>query len=113
MLQLMEFFFSSFIQISHAGHFENAFNSHGTARNRKIAFSCKIFFNGTTQKITKHEKNNKIKFKFSIFFILSLQSNPYGLKDSGPTSDMSWTAASLQPTTGYYSPYDPTLAAYG
>lgn len=42
-----------------------------------------------------------------------LQSNPYGLKDSGPTSDMSWTTAGLQPTTGYYSPYDPTLAAYG
>ncbi|CRL00315.1 CLUMA_CG013588, isoform A, partial [Clunio marinus] len=40
-------------------------------------------------------------------------SNPYGLKDSGPTSDMSWTTAGLQPTTGYYSPYDPTLAAYG
>ncbi|CAO1356648.1 unnamed protein product [Diamesa serratosioi] len=40
-------------------------------------------------------------------------SNPYGLKDSGPSSDMSaWTSAGLQPTTGYY-PYDPTLAAYG
>lgn len=26
---------------------------------------------------------------------------------------MSWTTAGLQPTTGYYSPYDPTLAAYG
>lgn len=41
-------------------------------------------------------------------------SNPYGIKDSGPTSDMSaWTTAGLQPTTTYYSPYDPTLAAYG
>uniref|UniRef100_A0A182QFP5 Uncharacterized protein n=1 Tax=Anopheles farauti TaxID=69004 RepID=A0A182QFP5_9DIPT len=40
-------------------------------------------------------------------------SNPYALKDSGPTSDMTaWTSAGLQPTTGYY-PYDPTLAAYG
>ncbi|GAB0092180.1 homeobox protein caupolican-like [Sergentomyia squamirostris] len=40
-------------------------------------------------------------------------SNPYGLKESGPTGDMSaWTSAGLQPTTGYY-PYDPTLAAYG
>ncbi|CAD7083060.1 unnamed protein product [Hermetia illucens] len=40
-------------------------------------------------------------------------SNPYGLKESGPTTDMSaWTSAGLQPTTGYY-PYDPTLAAYG
>lgn len=48
----------------------------------------------------------------SSLFLL-LQSNPYGLKDSGPTSDMSWTTAGLQPTTGYYSPYDPTLAAYG
>jgi hypothetical protein len=24
-----------------------------------------------------------------------------------------WTTAGLQPTTTYYSPYDPTLAAYG
>uniref|UniRef100_A0A182U082 Uncharacterized protein n=1 Tax=Anopheles melas TaxID=34690 RepID=A0A182U082_9DIPT len=41
------------------------------------------------------------------------KSNPYALKDSGPTSDMTaWTSAGLQPTTGYY-PYDPTLAAYG
>ncbi|XP_055700704.1 homeobox protein araucan isoform X2 [Phlebotomus papatasi] len=40
-------------------------------------------------------------------------SNPYGLKESGPTGDMTaWTSAGLQPTTGYY-PYDPTLAAYG
>lgn len=46
-------------------------------------------------------------------FLLSFQSNPYGLKESGPTGDMSaWTSAGLQPTTGYY-PYDPTLAAYG
>lgn len=43
-----------------------------------------------------------------------LQSNPYGLKESGPPgADMSaWTSAGLQPTTGYY-PYDPALAAYG
>lgn len=42
------------------------------------------------------------------------QSNPYGLKDSGPPgADMgAWTSAGLQPTTGYY-PYDPALAAYG
>ncbi|XP_063701208.1 homeobox protein araucan-like isoform X2 [Culicoides brevitarsis] len=40
-------------------------------------------------------------------------SNPYGLKESGPTGDMSaWTSAGLPPTTGYY-PYDPTLTAYG
>ncbi|XP_069701194.1 homeobox protein araucan isoform X2 [Periplaneta americana] len=40
-------------------------------------------------------------------------SNPYALKDSGSSADMSaWTSAGLQPTTGYY-PYDPTLAAYG
>ncbi|KAG4066348.1 hypothetical protein HA402_000572 [Bradysia odoriphaga] len=40
-------------------------------------------------------------------------SNPYALKESGPTSDMSaWTSAGLQPTAGYY-PYDPALAAYG
>lgn len=44
----------------------------------------------------------------------SFQSNPYGLKESGPGgADMSaWTSAGLQPTTGYY-PYDPALAAYG
>ncbi|XP_017043391.1 LOW QUALITY PROTEIN: homeobox protein caupolican [Drosophila ficusphila] len=40
-------------------------------------------------------------------------SNPYGIKDSSPSTEMSaWTSASLQSTTGYYS-YDPTLAAYG
>jgi hypothetical protein len=48
------------------------------------------------------------------YFSRQFQSNPYGIKDSGPTSDMSaWTTAGLQPTTTYYSPYDPTLAAYG
>ena len=49
-----------------------------------------------------------------INFFLFLQSNPYGLKDSGPPgTDMgAWTSAGLQPTTGYY-PYDPALAAYG
>lgn len=42
----------------------------------------------------------------------SLQNNPYTLKETGPSSEMSaWTSAGLQPTTGYY-PYDPTLAAY-
>lgn len=43
-----------------------------------------------------------------------MQSNPYGLKESGPPgADMgAWTSAGLQPTTGYY-PYDPALAAYG
>lgn len=42
-----------------------------------------------------------------------LQSNPYGIKDTSPSTEMSaWTSASLQSTTGYYS-YDPTLAAYG
>lgn len=41
------------------------------------------------------------------------QSNPYGIKDTSPSTEMSaWTSASLQSTTGYYS-YDPTLAAYG
>lgn len=41
------------------------------------------------------------------------QSNPYGLKDSGATSDMTaWTSAGLQPTSSYY-PYDHSLAAYG
>uniref|UniRef100_A0A336M444 CSON011356 protein n=2 Tax=Culicoides sonorensis TaxID=179676 RepID=A0A336M444_CULSO len=40
-------------------------------------------------------------------------SNPYALKESGPTGDMTaWTSAGLPPTTGYY-PYDPTLTAYG
>ncbi|XP_039149253.1 homeobox protein caupolican isoform X2 [Drosophila simulans] len=40
-------------------------------------------------------------------------SNPYGIKDTSPSTEMSaWTSASLQSTTGYYS-YDPTLAAYG
>lgn len=40
-------------------------------------------------------------------------SNPYALKDTTGTGDMSaWTSAGLQPSTGYY-PYDPTLAAYG
>lgn len=50
-----------------------------------------------------------------VFFLFHqlCQSNPYGLKESGPTGDMTaWTSAGLQPTTGYY-PYDPTLAAYG
>lgn len=39
------------------------------------------------------------------------QSNPYGLKESGPPgADMgAWTSAG---PTGYY-PYDPALAAYG
>lgn len=64
----------------------------------------------------KKWKRNSLKwFWFSLLneFLFFFQSNPYGLKDSGPTSDMSWTTAGLQPTTGYYSPYDPTLAAYG
>ncbi|XP_043865827.1 homeobox protein araucan isoform X2 [Drosophila mojavensis] len=40
------------------------------------------------------------------------QSNPYGLKDSAPGTEMgAWTSAGLQPTTGYYS-YDP-MSAYG
>ncbi|XP_050521367.1 homeobox protein caupolican-like isoform X3 [Daktulosphaira vitifoliae] len=39
-------------------------------------------------------------------------SNPYGLKDSTGSSDMWSSAASLQPSTGYYH-YDSTLAAYG
>lgn len=51
-----------------------------------------------------------------MFFFPSVfsQSNPYGLKESGPPgADMgAWTSAGLQPTTGYY-PYDPALAAYG
>lgn len=50
---------------------------------------------------------------FSLSSFKYLQSNPYALKESGPTSDMTaWTSAGLQPTTGYY-PYDPALAAYG
>jgi hypothetical protein len=54
-----------------------------------------------------------VMFSKKIILFLLLQSNPYGLKESGPTGDMSaWTSAGLQPTTGYY-PYDPTLAAYG
>lgn len=41
-----------------------------------------------------------------------LQSNPYGLKDTGAGPEMgAWTSAGLQPTTGYYS-YDP-MSAYG
>lgn len=49
-----------------------------------------------------------------LILTLFLQSNPYGIKDSGPNSDMSaWTTAGLQPTTTYYSPYDPTFTAYG
>uniref|UniRef100_A0A182PBC6 Uncharacterized protein n=1 Tax=Anopheles epiroticus TaxID=199890 RepID=A0A182PBC6_9DIPT len=52
-------------------------------------------------------------FHFSAMLMVLIISNPYALKDSGPTSDMTaWTSAGLQPTTGYY-PYDPTLAAYG
>lgn len=49
---------------------------------------------------------------FHFYFLL--QSNPYGLKETGPPgADMgAWTSAGLQPTTGYY-PYDPALAAYG
>ncbi|KAH8415451.1 hypothetical protein KR009_006961, partial [Drosophila setifemur] len=44
---------------------------------------------------------------------ISIPSNPYGIKDTSPSTEMSaWTSASLQSTTGYYS-YDPTLAAYG
>ncbi|XP_024082358.1 homeobox protein araucan-like isoform X2 [Cimex lectularius] len=38
--------------------------------------------------------------------------NPYGLKDTSTTGDMSPWASGLQPSSGYY-PYDPTLAAYG
>lgn len=56
----------------------------------------------------------KIIFLESYFYIFffSLQNNPYTLKETGPSSEMSaWTSAGLQPTTGYY-PYDPTLAAY-
>lgn len=43
-----------------------------------------------------------------------LQSNAYGMKESGPSGgDMNaWTSAGLQTTAGYY-PYDPALAAYG
>uniref|UniRef100_A0A182J1S3 Uncharacterized protein n=1 Tax=Anopheles atroparvus TaxID=41427 RepID=A0A182J1S3_ANOAO len=49
----------------------------------------------------------------TLMLVALVISNPYALKDSGPTSDMTaWTSAGLQPTTGYY-PYDPTLAAYG
>lgn len=58
------------------------------------------------------EKNSD--FVCVCVFSLFKQSNPYGLKESGPPgADMgAWTSAGLQPTTGYY-PYDPALAAYG
>lgn len=50
---------------------------------------------------------------FKTVFVL-LQSNAYGMKESGPSGgDMNaWTSAGLQTTAGYY-PYDPALAAYG
>lgn len=95
-------FFSSFIQISHADS-RNVLLIH-TEPREKLPFLVKYF---------SMDKQRDEKQKIQILFPFSFQSNPYGLKDSGPTSDMSWTAASLQPTTGYYSPYDPTLAAYG
>jgi hypothetical protein len=54
-----------------------------------------------------------VAFRFVQDVLISLQSNPYALKDGSSSADMSaWTGAGLQPTTGYY-PYDPTLAAYG
>uniref|UniRef100_A0A1B0DNI2 Uncharacterized protein n=1 Tax=Phlebotomus papatasi TaxID=29031 RepID=A0A1B0DNI2_PHLPP len=57
---------------------------------------------------TRHDIMRPLNSTYSSFM-----SNPYGLKESGPTGDMTaWTSAGLQPTTGYY-PYDPTLAAYG
>ncbi|XP_055624837.1 homeobox protein araucan-like isoform X2 [Toxorhynchites rutilus septentrionalis] len=66
---------------------------------------------GTPYPSTEQNPYPSIGVDSSAFY--SPLSNPYGLKESGPTSDMSaWTSAGLQPTTGYY-PYDPTLAAYG
>lgn len=68
--------------------------------------------------MTCRERKKNVEKKISeilIFFLCVFwQSNPYGLKDSGPPgADMgAWTSAGLQPTTGYY-PYDPALAAYG
>lgn len=49
-----------------------------------------------------------------VLFMDTMQSNAYGMKESGPSSsDMNaWTSAGLQSTAGYY-PYDPALAAYG
>ncbi|XP_058457847.1 homeobox protein araucan-like isoform X2 [Malaya genurostris] len=66
---------------------------------------------GTPYPSTEQNPYPSIGVDSSAFY--SPLSNPYALKESGPTSDMSaWTSAGLQPTTGYY-PYDPTLAAYG
>ncbi|KFB48386.1 AGAP005010-PA-like protein [Anopheles sinensis] len=66
---------------------------------------------GTPYPSTEQNPYPSIGVDSSAFY--SPLSNPYALKDSGPTSDMTaWTSAGLQPTTGYY-PYDPTLAAYG
>lgn len=66
-----------------------------------------------------YEKINWLTDGSFIYFLYKnvcfsfFQSNPYGLKESGPTGDMTaWTSAGLPPTTGYY-PYDPTLTAYG
>ncbi|XP_055531826.1 homeobox protein araucan isoform X2 [Wyeomyia smithii] len=66
---------------------------------------------GTPYPSTEQNPYPSIGVDSSAFY--SPLSNPYALKESGPTSDMTaWTSAGLQPTTGYY-PYDPTLAAYG
>ena len=87
-----------------------------------VNFNCNLLFYFDNKKAKRSTKKclsevfRLIKNVTVSKYFLSppiFQSNPYGLKDSGPTSDMSWTTAGLQPTTGYYSPYDPTLAAYG
>uniref|UniRef100_A0A1S4IZL4 Homeobox domain-containing protein n=3 Tax=Culex pipiens complex TaxID=518105 RepID=A0A1S4IZL4_CULQU len=66
---------------------------------------------GTPYPSTEQNPYPSIGVDSSAFY--SPLSNPYALKESGPTSDMTaWTSAGLQPTTGYY-PYDPALAAYG
>jgi hypothetical protein len=61
--------------------------------------------------INKKKTNLRRISLLTISIYSFFQSNPYGLKENGPTSEMSWTTAGLQPTTGYYSPYDPI--AYG
>lgn len=93
---------------------ERMFLIHTAKENMQSFFSLWNCFPPKVAKISDFFRQLKLRNFINFCLFRFFQSNPYGLKDSGPTSDMAgWTTAGLQPTTGYYSPYDPTLAAYG
>uniref|UniRef100_A0A1Y1LX74 Homeobox domain-containing protein n=1 Tax=Photinus pyralis TaxID=7054 RepID=A0A1Y1LX74_PHOPY len=83
---------------------------YDSARLAALQYPRSVGVYGTPYPSTDQNPYPSIGVDSSAFY--SPLSNPYALKDTSGVTDMSWTSAGLQPTTGYY-PYDSTLAAYG